>query len=290
MRLHVLGTAAGGGLPQWNCACPGCSGARVHPGWRRRHASLAVEVGDGRCFVVNATPDIADQIELAAALRPGPEPRRTPLAGVVLTDAELDHTLGLARLREAEGLEVVATPAVREALTRGLRLDRILAPYTRLTWRELPPGDGLVLGGAIEVAAVRVSGKRPRYATALPSDADGWVTALRLTDRETGGVCVYAPAMGLWPGGLDGADCLIVDGTFWDEEEPLRTGISARTATEMGHLPIEATMERLATLPGRALYTHLNNTNPLVDPDAPHHKVLDEVGVEVAADGMVIEL
>ncbi|GAA2417633.1 pyrroloquinoline quinone biosynthesis protein PqqB [Nonomuraea africana] len=290
MRLHVLGTAAGGGLPQWNCACPGCSGARVHPGWRRRHASLAVEVGDGRCFVVNATPDIADQVEQTAALHPGPGPRRTPLAGVVLTDAELDHTLGLARLREAEGLEVVATSAVREALTRGLCLDRTLAPYTRLTWRELTPHGGLTLGGAIEVAAVPVSGKRPRYAADLDSEADGWVAALRLTDRETGGVCVYAPAMGVWPDGLDGADCVIVDGTFWDEEEPRRTGVSSRTATEMGHLSIEATMERLAALPGRALYTHLNNTNPLADPGAPHHKVLDEVGVEVAADGMVIEL
>ncbi|HUR07521.1 MAG TPA: MBL fold metallo-hydrolase, partial [Nonomuraea sp.] len=105
-----------------------------------------------------------------------------------------------------------------------------------------------------------------------------------------GGAVVYAPAMGVWPEELDQAECVIIDGTFWDDEEPRRTGISEKTATQMGHLPIEATMERLSRLPGRRLYTHLNNTNPLVDPAAEQHKVLAELGIEVAADGMVIDL
>jgi pyrroloquinoline quinone biosynthesis protein B len=117
MLLRVLGTAAGGGLPQWNCACPGCAGARTRPQWRRRHASIAVRAGLGRWYVVNATPDIGDQIEDCPELCPGPGPRQTPLVGVVLTDAELDHTLGLTRLREAQGgFEVLATEPVRDAV------------------------------------------------------------------------------------------------------------------------------------------------------------------------------
>ncbi|MGW0710859.1 MBL fold metallo-hydrolase [Streptomyces sp. NPDC002643] len=332
MLLHVLGTAAGGGVPQWNCACPGCSGARAHPTWRRHHASLAVQASEDRWFIVNATPDIGDQIENCPALRPlsvsppdphshsdsesdsdsvpvaAPSPgtrpgsRRTPIAGLILTDAELDHTLGIARLREAGagGLELLATDAVREALLTGLRLDAVLGPYTPLTWRELPEerSEPLTEDSAVTISAIPVSGKRPRYAADLPGpEGDPWVVALLLTDRATGAKAVYAPALAAWPDALDSAvaeaDCVIVDGTFWDDEEPRRTGISPRTATGMGHLPIDGpggTAERLAPLGARCLYTHLNNTNPLVDPSAPQHKRLADRGIEVAGDGMVIAL
>ncbi|QNP75409.1 pyrroloquinoline quinone biosynthesis protein PqqB [Streptomyces roseirectus] len=267
MRLHVLGTAAGGGVPQWNCACPGCTGARAVPSRRRLHACLAVELAPGRVYLVNATPDIGEQIERCPWLRP--DGRRTPLAGVILTDAELDHTLGLARLREADELEIMATDAVRKAVGEGLRLDETLAPYVRLRWRDVEGAELLP-----------VSGKRPRYARDF---GDGqWVSALRI------GGLVYAPAMGVWPTGFgDGADVVFADGTFWDDDEPRTAGFSSRTAIEMGHLPVTATRERLAALPARCLYTHLNNTNPLVDPGAPQHAELK--GVEVASEGTVVE-
>ncbi|MFG1706544.1 pyrroloquinoline quinone biosynthesis protein PqqB [Nonomuraea sp. M3C6] len=264
MRLQVLGTAAGGGLPQWNCACPGCRGARVHASWRRRHASLAIEVEPDRVYLVNATPDVGEQIESCPWLRP--EGRTSPLAGVILTDAELDHTLGLARLREADELEVVATEPVRQAVSGTMAM---LEPYVKLVWRDF---------AGIGARAVPISGKRPRYAAGRP---DGeWVSAL-----ELGGL-LYAPCLAVWPDGFGGsADVVFADGTFLAEEEPL--SCCARTATEMGHLPIEATRERLAALDARCLYTHLNNTNPLVDPASPLHAGL---GVEVAHDGMVIDL
>lgn len=306
MLLKVLGTAAGGGVPQWNCACRGCAGARARPERRRRHASLAVEAAPGRWYVINATPDIADQIEQSPALRPrpGPDPRRTPLAGVVLTDAELDHTLGLARLREAERFEVIATDPVRGAVRDRQRLGELLAPYANVTWRRLPlpgsPDEPLGTGSTVHVGAVPVSGKRPRYAASAPrrtGPADSWVAALRLTDRATGRTLVYAPALGAWPDALQAAvaeaDCVIVDGTFWDDDEPRAAGCSDLTATDMGHLPItgpNGTARRLAALPGRRLYSHLNNTNPLVDPDAPQHKELIRLGIEVAADGTEIVL
>ncbi|MFH8799240.1 pyrroloquinoline quinone biosynthesis protein PqqB [Streptomyces sp. NPDC017936] len=298
MLLQVLGTAAGGGIPQWNCACPGCSGARVHPERRRRHASLAVRTDEGRWYLVNATPDIGDQIEAHPALHPGPGARQTPIAGVVLTDAELDHTLGLARLREADGLEILATAPVRRALTDRLRLDAVLGPYTTLTWRDLPCHGGTSgpAGRGPRISAVPVSAKRPRYAADAPED-DAWVVALRLYEPATGKSAVYAPAVAVWSDALHQAaaeaDCVIVDGTFWDDDEPRRTGISSRTATGMGHLPIDGpggTAGILASLSARCFYTHLNNTNPLVDPAAAQHKQLARLGVEVADDEMVIEL
>lgn len=299
MRVRILGTAAGGGVPQWNCACPGCAAARAHPGWRRRHASIAVEAGDGRWFVVNASPDIAEQIEASPELRPGPGPRRTPVAGVILTDAELDHTLGLPRLREAPSLNILATATVRGALERGLRLDRVLGPYAGLQWAELPEaGVHRLDDGPIEVWAVTVSGKRPRYAADLDVPGGSWVAALCVADRGTGGGLVYAPCLAAWPPSLDGvlaaADFVLIDGTFWDDAEPCRAGFSEKTATEMGHLPItgpNGTADRLAALPAaRRLYTHLNNTNPLVDPADRGHRVLAERGIEVAPEGVVIEL
>ncbi|MFF4230447.1 pyrroloquinoline quinone biosynthesis protein PqqB [Streptomyces sp. NPDC001820] len=298
MLLQVLGTAAGGGLPQWNCACPGCAGARAHPHRRRRHASLALRADEGRWYLVNATPDIGDQIEDSQALRPGPGPRESPVAGVILTDAELDHTLGIARLREADGFDVLATGPVRGALLGRLRLGEILAPYTRIEWRELGhEAEPLVKSGTVEIDAVPVSAKRPRYATGAGPNERTWVVALRLRETTTGRSLIYAPALARWTDefqeALEEADCVILDGTFWDDYEPVRTSISAKTATGMGHLPIvgpNGTARRLSGLDARCLYTHLNNTNPLADPDAPQHALLGEWGLEVAADRMVIEL
>jgi pyrroloquinoline quinone biosynthesis protein B len=301
MRIRILGTAAGGGVPQWNCACPGCAAARADPRLRRRHASIAVEAGQGRWYVVNATPDLGEQIEDCAPLRPGPARRHTPVAGVILTDAELDHTLGLPRLREAPTLKIIATDTVREALCGGLRLDRVLAPYAGLSWAALPQeAPGVLDDGPLEIQGITISGKRPRYAADLDREpaGDAWVVALLIRDRRDGKSVVYAPALGAWPGALDralhGADCVFVDGTFWDDQEPRRSGFSRRTATEMGHLPIagpDGTAERMAGLPAaRRLYTHLNNTNPLVDPADDGHRRLAAMGIDVAREREVIEL
>ncbi|THA69377.1 pyrroloquinoline quinone biosynthesis protein PqqB [Streptomyces sp. A0642] len=298
MLLLTLGTAAGGGVPQWNCACPGCSGARAHPGRRRSHDSLAV-LGDGRSswFLLNAGPDITEHMETHAQLRPGAGSERTPVVRILLTDAELDHTLGLLRLREAHHLEIFATPPVRRALRERLALDTVLTPYTTLTWHDLPPaGHTPAVAAGIEVSAIPLSTKRPRYAADAVED-DSWVVAARLHDPATGKTAIYAPALAArteeFTKEAAGADCVFVDGTFWDDEEPRRLGISARTSSGMGHLPIDGpggTAEWLTRLPARCLYTHLNNTNPLVDPSAPQHGVLSGLGLEVAQDGMVIEL
>ncbi|NGN67557.1 pyrroloquinoline quinone biosynthesis protein PqqB, partial [Streptomyces sp. A7024] len=136
MLVHVLGTAAGGGVPQWNCACPGCAGARVHALRRRRHDALALQAAPGRYYLVGAGPDLGEQLADCPDLHPGPGPRETPVAGVILTDAELDHTLGLARLREAGEVELLATRPVLDAVMDKLALGATLFPYTKLTTRS----------------------------------------------------------------------------------------------------------------------------------------------------------
>ncbi|NGN63937.1 pyrroloquinoline quinone biosynthesis protein PqqB, partial [Streptomyces sp. A7024] len=155
----------------------------------------------------------------------------------------------------------------------------------------------LAPGSSVEISAIGVSGKRPRYA-ADAKQAGNWVSALDAVDRATGRRLLYAPALGVWPEWLDGAaaaaDCVLMDGTFWDDQEPVRAGFTERTATAMGHLPITGpggTAERLAALDvPRRLYTHLNNTNPLTAPGAAEHQLLDAHGLEVAHDGMVLQL
>lgn len=292
MRLQVLGTAAGGGVPQWNCNCAGCAAARTYPDLQRLHASVAIQVGVHDWIVVNATPDIGAQIEACAELQPRSGRRQTPVSGVIFTDAELDHTLGLLRLREATSLQVLAAPAVLAALGQELRLDHVLGSYAGTTWRAL--GESPTRFGDVEVSSIAVSDKRPRYAANVQSSGP-WVSALRITDRATLKTAVYAPCVSVWTAVLESAaneaDCVFLDGTFWDDEEPIRAGISAKSATEMGHLPISETATRLskssATL---RFYTHLNNSNPLIDPAASQHHTLAELGIAVAAEKAVIDL
>ncbi|MFD9074695.1 pyrroloquinoline quinone biosynthesis protein PqqB, partial [Streptomyces lasiicapitis] len=297
------GRARGGAAapPRGPGGARGGAGAPPHPERRRRHASLALRAGPGRWYVVNATPDIGEQIEACPELLPAPgaDTRLSPLAGVVLTDAELDHTLGIARLREArDGVDVLATAPVTAAVRDRLGLGTVLGPYTQVRWRELT-GTARQLNdeSAIRVAAVPVSAKRPRYAADLGPDDATWSVALSLHDTGTGRTVLYAPALAAWTDAFEeaarAADVVFVDGTFWDDEEPRRAGFSTKSATGMGHLPIAGpggTAHRLSRLPGRCLYTHLNNTNPLGDPGAEQHKQLADWGLEVAQDRMVIEL
>ncbi|MET9900469.1 MBL fold metallo-hydrolase [Streptomyces sp. NPDC006446] len=299
MLLRVLGTAAGGGLPQWNCACPGCAGARQAPSRRRLHDGLAVHGVDPHTwFLANATPDIAEQLESHPGLRPDTGQERTPVVRVVLTDAELDHTLGLLRLREASQIDVWCTSPVRLALTARLHLTDILSPYTTLTWHDLPiAGVGRPAGIAgLEVSALPLSPKRPRYAADEPAHP-AWSVALRLRDPVTGARALYAPALAAWNDALDEeiarTDRVLIDGTFLDEDEPRRTGISRRTASAMGHLPVdgpEGTALRLRGAAAQVYYTHLNNTNPLADPGAPERERLAGLGLRVAEDRMVMSL
>lgn len=272
MNVRILGTAAGGGLPQWNCACATCTSARTGTG--RTQDCLAISAGDG-WYLLNASPDIRTQILRTDALTPGPGLRETPLRGVLLTSGELDHTLGLVALREAEQLVVYATPTVLEALP----WRSLMEPYGRFDWSPVP-----AKLGTLAIETVPVSAKPPKYAS---GEADDWAVAYRISDGAD--VLVYAPCLPSWSDAfaatLEGASWVLLDGSFYrDDELERRTGV-ARTARQMGHLPIaESLPHRTAYPTTRWIYTHLNNTNPALDPASSEHLALLAADAELAEE------
>ncbi|MQY37475.1 Coenzyme PQQ synthesis protein B [Streptomyces sp. RB17] len=296
MRVVLLGTAAGGGFPQWNCACSLCTAARDGKLPSRTQECAAV-TGNGRdWWLLNASPDLRTQLTATPALRPGPGPRDTPLRGVLLTDAEADHVAGLAELRGAAGLKVYATSPVRAALAPArAALDR----YAAWEWADSHADGGFVLAGGLVVTAHPVGTKIPMYVPAqAPEPAGPWVTAYRVEDLASGGVLVYAPCVGSWSPELDElcaeADCVLLDGTFFAADEMGTTVRSGARQAAMGHLPVtgpDGTLAALARHPGaRRIYTHLNNTNPLLDPASPARAHVAATGVEVPSDGTELVL
>ncbi|MER7837683.1 pyrroloquinoline quinone biosynthesis protein PqqB [Streptomyces sp. NPDC096040] len=296
MRVVLLGTAAGGGFPQWNCACALCAAARDGKLPSRTQECVAM-TGNGRdWWLLNASPDIRAQLTATAVLWPGPGPRDTPVRGVLLTDAEADHVTGLTVLRGAPGLKVYAAPPVRTVLApaRGA-LDR----YAPWEWADSLADGGFVLAGGLVVTAHPVSAKAPKYVPAALAEADGrWVTAYRVEDLATGGVLLYAPCVGAWSDVLDElcaeADCVLLDGTFFTADEMGTTVRSGPGQAAMGHLPVSGPHGSLAALArhprARRIYTHLNNTNPLVDPASRARAQLAEEGIEVLPDGIEFAL
>lgn len=277
MRVIFLGTAAGGGLPQWNCGCASCDIARG-TGLHRTQDCLAVS-GDGEAwYLLNASPDIRTQILRTPRLAPRPGSRETPLRGVLLTSAELDHTLGIAALREAGTLTVYATAPVL-AVNPATAL---AAHYTTLDPRLVTPGGAVPLAGGLVAEAVAISGKKPRYASNSPDAAD-WVVAYRLTGG--GRTLLYAPCLASWTDAfaeaIAGADVVVLDGTYFREDE-----LPGRTGRQTGHLPIEESLPLLARHPGpRYVYTHLNNTNPAARADTPEHAAVVAAGASIAPEG-----
>ena len=296
MRLRVLGSAAGGGSPQWNCGCAVCAAVRSGAAPARTQSSVAVSVDGDRWFLLNASPDVRTQIEAFPALHPHADERTTPLRAVLLTDAELDHTLGLLLLREARQLTLYATPAVRTALCDGSGLLRTLERFCPVEWRAVVPDVGFTLADGLTCRAFDVpTTKRDRFGSGT---AHGRVVGYRLTDERRGGTLVYLPGVqALTPAvraAIAGCDCLLLDGTCWRDDELLRLGLAGRTSREMGHLPVDGPDGSLAQLPalgvGRTVYVHLNNTNPVLLQDAPERRTVEDSGMEVAVDGLEIEV
>ncbi|WP_410670540.1 pyrroloquinoline quinone biosynthesis protein PqqB [Amycolatopsis sp. cmx-4-68] len=273
MKVILLGTAAGGGAPQWNCACSLCT-AGLTP---RTQDCVAVSADGEGWYLLNCSPDIRAQILGTPALRAGPGPREIPLRGVLLTDAELDHTLGLLMLREAGGLPVFAPEAVLHALSP---FRAIIDGYGGWSWQS-----GADLPG-LRVSVLPVSDKKPKYASA--GGEGPWVVAYRIEDPATGGVLVYAPCLKSWPAGFDsfveGASLVLLDGTFYAADE--MAGVGGPDQLAMGHLPITASLARIAGRPGpRWALTHVNNTNPVLDPASAEHAAVLAGGASLPPDG-----
>jgi pyrroloquinoline quinone biosynthesis protein B len=297
MQVRILGSAAGGGSPQWNCHCRVCSAARDPEGSAspRSQSSIAVRGDGARWFLVNASPDLRAQLEHVPA--PANGVRSQPLAGVLLTDAEIDHTAGLLLLRESSTpLAVYSTAAVRDALSEGYPVLRMLASYCGVEWTEIVPGAVLELAGSgLEVEAFDVGGDAPLY---MGPQADGpGAIGLTLTDRARSTTLTYVPGLAsLEPALLERferSDCVLVDGTFWEDAELVELGVGTRTAADMGHLPLAppaGTLPLLARLSARTILVHINNSNPILLADSPERALVEQAGVEIGYDGMLVEL
>jgi len=304
MRIKILGSAAGGGFPQWNCGCSNCHRLRqgkLH-GKARSQAQLAVSGNSGTWFLLNASPDLRAQIEASPQLHPRASARHSPIAGVVLTSGDLDNVLGLLLLREFQPLRLFATAAIRQIVSQENSFFRLLERIPgQSTWSEMRAGMDFELpcGGGIRCRPLALPGAYPGYVSpsgreVLPADAA--VLALLLENQEK--KMLFAPAL---PGISDDlmatmSDCdlLFVDGTFWDDDELRRTRGEGPSAREMGHLPVGGaggSLERLASLrKPRKIYIHINNTNPMLDEDSPQHREVRQAGWEIAEDGWEIEL
>ena len=281
IRIHILGSAAGGGLPQWNCACTNCVAVRAGKIEPQTQSSIAISA-DSQEFpnwwLVNASPDLPRQIESTTGLHPrGHALRSTPITGVFLTNSDIDHALGLLLLRQQEKpLVVYASDETRSALAW---LDRTLARFCRIEWRDVS-SDFQRLDGNIGFRTIE-----------LPESV-----AFQFLDEASGRLALIAPAVGELTRELSEAcansDLILFDGTFWSEDELATVRPGARRAREMNHLPIlGGSLDFLRQSPARRkIYTHINNTNPIVMPGSPERAQLDRTGIEVARDGLEIVL
>lgn len=302
MQIVLLGTAAGGGFPQWNCWCPRCDTARTDPRQAipRTQSSVAISADGERWFLLNVSPDVREQ--LARLPEPkGAAIRRSAVAGIVLTDAELDHTLGLTLLRESRQLIAYATCAVQSVLERDSRLLPTTRAFADVRTVELPLGQSVALRGVdahpsgLSVEAFAVPAGPPRFAQ---KDEPGHTVGLVVTDTATGGRLGFVPGCGeLVPNVMAKVrttDLLLFDGTFWNDDELVDLGISDRRAREMDHLPIAGaggSLEQLAQLEGtQTVYTHLNNTNPVLLERSAERDAVTHAGLAVGHDGMVFTL
>ena len=308
MQVKILGSAAGGGFPQWNCACSNCARLRAASfhGLARSQAQIAVRA-DGRSWcLINASPDLRMQILSDPKFQPERAPRDSPIAAVVLTSADVDQAIGLLHLREFQPLRIYATSTIQRILREENSIFRTLNQTEKQAeWETILPGARHELtspGGEflnLTVLPVSLEGSHPSYAgkaRGAGGDSDDAVVGLFIeTDKHR---LFCAPSLPrieeCWLDEWDRCDAILIDGTFWSDDELVRTRGEGKTAREMGHMPIsgpDGTLEGLAKLKRtRKIFYHVNNTNPILDEDSREHEQVIATGWEIARDGMEIQL
>lgn len=292
-KVVVLGSAAGGGFPQWNCRCANCAlawSSDPRAAWRTQ-SSLAFVDDDG-CVIVNASTDINQQIRTNAALWPR-ACRDSPIRAVVLTSAEIDHVAGLVSLRERHAFDIMALDPVRDAVADNPFLQPLSA-----NWLDVRDGTALQLGAAA-FTLFPVPGKVPLYlegADPVIESAAGETSGLSIIAGQR--KLVYIPGCALIDDPVrrqaEDADVILFDGTLFDDAEMRRAGLGQKTGRRMGHLPITGeggSLEWLAGLKAsRKIYTHINNSNPVLIEGSPERAVVERAGIEIAHDGLEITL
>ena len=303
MHVLLLGSAAGGGFPQWNCWCSCCRVARDNPSDAkpRTQSSAAISVDGRRWFLLNASPDIREQLNRLPPQDIPLSARHNPVEGVLVTDAEIDHTLGLVLLREARHLPIYATQAVNVILECDSRILPVVRAFSEIPMTELALNTGVALryrdgsASGLAVEAFPVPAGPPRFAG---RDEVGHTVGFVLREEATGKACAFVPGCGdLDPPlvhRLSEADALFFDGTFWSDDELIGLGIGDRTAREMDHLPIGGPGGSLEHLSGlrcaHRVYTHINNTNRILLEHSPERAAVTRAGMIVGFDGLRLTL
>jgi pyrroloquinoline quinone biosynthesis protein B len=292
----VLGSAAGGGVPQWNCNCSICALARAGNGRVRARTQMGLAVsGDGRSWVlINASPDLRSQLAGQTALHPR-ELRASPIAAVVLTGGEIDQTAGLLSLRERQPFDVYGTAETLHAVEANPMFHALAADLVQR--KPVALDASFALPGGLEAEMFAVPGKPPLY---LEDRADAAKSAginVGIELRAGGARLSVVPgAAAVGPelaARLAGADLLLFDGTVFTDDEMIRTGTGTKTGRRMGHIPVNGTdgsLAALAALSGRRIYIHINNTNPILIEDSPERRHVEAAGWQVAHDGMELQL
>jgi pyrroloquinoline quinone biosynthesis protein B len=302
LHIIVLGAAAGGGVPQWNCGCPQCAAARRDPALALTQASLAISADQRNWFLINASPDLRQQLNATPALHPRDNALRdSPIAGVVLTNGEVDAIAGLLNLREKTGFGIYAHPRVLDILDANPIfevLDRQLVrrhglPLDRPIALTLP--DGAPSG--IDILAYRVPGKVPLYledAAAADDQGDTIGLEIRCGDAVVQVVTACAAPDGALLQRLRGASMVLFDGTLWRDDELIAAGLGQKTGTRMGHMSMSGETGSMAVLDpleiGRKIFIHINNSNPVLHPASPERAELERRGWTIPADGMEFTL
>lgn len=291
MRATILGSGAGGAFPQWNCGCPNCTAVRQgRAGYLpRTQDSLAVTDDGERYLLVNASPDILVQIQRTRALWPKSS-RHSPIGAIVLTNGDMDHVLGLFSLRESWPFELWATEAVWSGLEQSIFIRTLRRFEGHVTKRVLRLDTEVTISG-IRLRAEAAPGKAPvhlvGHAAASPED-----NVMLCLESERGGPSIaYAAACASANVDVAGRSVVLFDGTFYREDELVRLGLSKAVAKDMAHVPISGengSLAKLSSIPGRKIYTHINNTNPILAPDSDERRTVESAGWEIAFDGMEI--
>ena len=304
MYIQVLGSAAGGGFPQWNCNCKNCHGLRKGTlrAAPRTQSSIAISDDGVNWILCNASPDIRSQLEAFPALQPARQARDTAIAGVILLDSQIDHVTGLLTLREGCPHDVWCTEMVHQDLTSGFPVFNMLAHWNGGLNHQLIKLDGqpftVPACPALSITAISLRSNAPPYSPRRDDPHPGNNIGLLIEDTRTGKKVFYAPGLGKLDADvlnmMRDADCLLVDGTVWQDDEMQVCGVGTKLGSEMGHLAQSGPggmLEVLADFPdARRILIHINNTNPILDEDSAERAQVHAAGVEVAYDGMSIHL
>lgn len=304
MQIQILGSAAGGGFPQWNCNCFNCDGVRRGTVRARPRTQSSIIVGNGSkdWVLINASPDILQQIKSTPVLQPARAKRDSGIAAVVLMDAQVDHVTGLMMLRERhQPLPIYATAQVFDDLTTGLPLVTTLSHYCKVDKHIIDPeqkGFSIPELPDILFTPLTLSSKAPPYSPHRNDPHPGDNIGLLITDTATNKSAFYAPGLGAMEpqvsDAMKKADVILVDGTFWTDDEMIIQGLSTKRALDMGHLAQSGPGGMIEALKPyqdkRRILIHINNTNPILREDSEQALLLAEHGIEIAHDGMNIEI